>query len=74
MKEVADNLCVPVIDVNTMTNNYLNEAGYDEAKKYYMVEAEGDRTHINGMGAVWVCDYIVEQLRAMGLPVSDYVL
>ena len=74
MKEIAATLGVPVIDLNTMTNTYLATAGYETAKDYYMIDAESDSTHLNAAGAKWVCDYVVEQLKALGVPVSKYVL
>ena len=73
MKEIAGVLNVPVIDVNTMTNKYLTEVGYNVAKNRYMIDAEGDVTHLNGEGAAWVCEYVAEQLRELNIPISDYL-
>ena len=73
MKEIAGVLNVPVIDVNTMTNKYLTEVGYNVAKNRYMIDAEGDVTHLNGEGAAWVCEYVAEQLKELNIPISDYL-
>ena len=72
MKEVAEILNVPVIDLNTATNNALNTLQYSGASRYYMV-SENDTTHLTSEGAAWVCDMVLDGIRALELPIQNLI-
>ena len=74
MKKVAEELNIPVIDVNKFGMEQLNLLK-TEALKYYMASDPNystDKTHLNELGANWIASYIVEEATRLKLPFADY--
>ena len=74
MKKVAEELNIPVIDVNKFGMEQLNLLK-TEALKYYMAydpNHSTDKTHLNELGANWIASYIVEEATRLKLPFADY--
>ncbi|SHN36147.1 rhamnogalacturonan acetylesterase [Gracilibacillus kekensis] len=66
IKEVADEENVLLIDLMTLSNRHLQSIGYDKAKDYYMVSANGeDCTHFTIKGADQIAKLIALQLDAI---------
>jgi lysophospholipase L1-like esterase len=69
VRQVGDELNVPVADLTAVTENYLSELG-DEASKPLFVWPV-DNTHLKPEGAVKMVSFLCEQLRQFGKPYSN---
>ena len=76
MKEAARDLDVPVIDLFTMSRDFLTKTGDEDSKKYYMNLAPGeaswapevktDNSHLKYEGAMLYAGMIAKGLRDLG--------
>lgn len=76
MKEVAAGLCVPLIDLCSVSRQMILDAGKDETKEWFMHLPAGvypyhmngleDNTHLKYAGAVKFAGAIADGLRALG--------
>lgn len=80
MKEVAARENVPLIDLNAMTKTLFETLGYEDSKRalvHYPKEMYGrelaDNTHFNPYGAYEVAKCVVMGMKALGLPVTQYL-
>lgn len=84
MKQTAEKLQVPCIDLYTRSRELLCEVGPEGAKKYYIsVEPDiypnfpdgmDDRTHLCTLGALRYASYIAEGLKELGGVYRELVL
>lgn len=76
MKQTAEELTVPLVDLYTMSRDALLKAGAEKSKEWYMHLPEGkypsyqeglvDNTHLTYEGAVRYAGCIAEGLRKLG--------
>lgn len=69
VRQVGKQEQVPVVDLTTVTENYLENLG-DEASKPLFVWPV-DNTHLKYEGAVKMVSFLCEQLQQLGAPYSD---
>ena len=62
---------VPVIDLTTITERYLAEAGDMASKAYFMWP--GDNTHLKPEGAVLFAGFLCRELKKLGSPYADII-
>lgn len=62
MKEVGQEMAVPVIDLNADSRKFLDECGEEKALPFFMP----DRTHMTMEGAVCFCHFIAKGLISLG--------
>ncbi len=75
---------VPLLDVHKMTREFMDAAGKEESKKYYLHLAPGesdnypegieDNTHFNENGAEAVAELIVKALKESDLPIKSLLV
>lgn len=73
MKEIAEKLGLPYIDLNALTHSYLESHSYAVNQTYYMIFGKGeyaskpegsdDHTHLTKTGANWICQLVVPELK-----------
>ena len=84
MKQTAEELNVPIIDLYSMSREALEKAGAEKSKEWYMHLPEGkypshpeglvDNTHLKYEGAVRYAECIAEGLRKLGGKYSELLL
>ncbi len=73
MKEKAEQLGLPYIDLNALTHSYLESHSYAVNSGFYMIFGKGeypskpegsdDHTHLTQTGANWICQLVVPELK-----------
>jgi lysophospholipase L1-like esterase len=81
VKELGNELDVPVLDMAQKTEDLYNEIGYEKAKKLYMVLEPGeyknypdgrdDTTHLTEQGAYTVSYLVTAAIKEAGLPLKN---
>ena len=76
MKRTAENLNVPLVDLNSLSRKAMEEAGAERTKEWFMHLEEGkypshpegliDNTHLKYAGAVVFAGCIAKGLKALG--------
>jgi lysophospholipase L1-like esterase len=85
MRELAASAHVPIIDLEALSRAWVDRAGPDKAKAYFLhYKAEDkmpgfpkgidDDTHFSELGARNVADLVAGGLKALNLPISAKVL
>ncbi|WP_420143677.1 rhamnogalacturonan acetylesterase [Sphingobium sp.] len=85
MRQLSQDMHVPLIDLETLSRHWLDRAGEEAAKRYYLhYRAEDgiaafpkgvtDNTHFSEIGGRQVADLVAGGLKALNLPISDKVL
>ncbi|QCB40506.1 rhamnogalacturonan acetylesterase [Sphingobium sp. PAMC28499] len=85
MRELAASAHVPIIDLEALSRAWVDRAGPDKAKTYFLhYKAEDkmpgfpkgidDDTHFSELGARNVADLVAGGLKALNLPISAKVL
>ncbi len=82
-RQVAEQMGVPFIDMQLLTEDYVAGLGPEKSKEIYLwVEAgkyekfpdgKVDNTHLNLKGATEYARLVVEEIRKMGLPLAGYL-
>ncbi|KAB8139315.1 rhamnogalacturonan acetylesterase [Gracilibacillus oryzae] len=66
MKEVGEEEQCPVIDLMQHSINHLKNAGFEEAKTYYMVDVNGtDHTHFTEKGASQIAKILANHISSL---------
>ena len=83
MKEAGEKFDVPVVDLFTMSREFLEETGDEASKKYYMNLAKGeaswapegkvDNSHLRYEGALLYSGMIAKGLTKLGEPYSTLI-
>ncbi|WP_036602003.1 pectinesterase family protein [Olivibacter sitiensis] len=82
MKQVADSLDVPLIDMTAMSSEFLSSLGADASKELFLHLEPGDKnypegvaddTHLNEAGAKAIADLVVDGLRSNGIPLVAFL-
>lgn len=83
MKEVGVEMGVPVVDMEALTRAFIQQAGSEESKKYYIYVEPGvakrfpegakDDTHLGVEGADAFAKLFVQGVVEMDLPLAAYV-
>lgn len=83
MKAVAEREGVPVIDLNATTKTFFETLGYEDSKKALVHYPLGtfanqkrelaDNTHFNPYGAYEIAKMVVEGLKAINSPLTQYL-
>lgn len=68
MKDLGEKMNTPVIDLYEMSRSFLEKAGDQKSKEYYI---EGDNTHLRYPGAVVFADMIAYGLYQLGAPYKE---
>ncbi len=76
MKDVAEKLNVPIIDLNAMSRDAMEKAGPEDSKKWYLhfpagvydafPDGKADDTHLSHDGAFFYAGLIAEGLKELG--------
>lgn len=85
MRTLAADLHVPLIDLESLSRAWLDRAGEEAAKRYYLHFRAGDgvaafpkgvtdNTHFSEIGGRQVADLVAGGLKALKLPISGKVL
>lgn len=84
MREVAQKTGTPLIDLESLSREWLNKTGADASLRYYMhFTAEqapnfpkgiDDNTHFSELGARGVADLVAGALIGLNLPISQKIL
>jgi lysophospholipase L1-like esterase len=85
MRQLSRDLHVPLIDLESLSRAWLDRAGPEAAKAYYLhYRAEDgiaafpkgvtDNTHFSEVGGRQVANLVAGELKALKLPISDKVL
>lgn len=69
VKKVGENMGVPVIDLTTITENYLSSMGDLASKPLFMWPK--DNTHLKPEGAVIMAGFLCQELKRLGAPYAD---
>lgn len=69
MKEAAKEAGVPVVDLTTVTEQYLAQVGELWSRPLFVWPK--DNTHLKYEGAVMMAGFLAEGLRALGEPYSS---
>jgi lysophospholipase L1-like esterase len=82
-RQIAKELNVPFIDLNTMTKTLYESSGVENSKKLFVIypantfqgqkEALNDNTHFNTYGAYELAKCIVEGIKANNLGITKYL-
>jgi len=73
MTELAKELNVPLVDLHSKTEEWMNNLGADGSFEYYCVSYTGtDNTHVTYSGAVEVANLAIDEMKKIGLPISQY--
>ena len=81
VREVANEMNVPLIDLHAKSLKYFSELGSEQTKKLFLVgvppntykampKGNGDNTHFTHYGAVKVAEMVVEGIRELHLPIE----
>ncbi|MED3965217.1 rhamnogalacturonan acetylesterase [Niallia taxi] len=83
MLEFAKHNNVPVLDIHKITREFLNEAGEEKSKDYFLHLAPGqsenypdgitDNTHFNEKGAAIVAKLIAMEMKESNLSIKDFI-
>ncbi|MCZ8520928.1 MULTISPECIES: rhamnogalacturonan acetylesterase [Paenibacillus] len=74
MKEVAEELEVPLVDLMTRSLAHYAALGYEEASRLFMVSENGtDLTHFTEAGAKRLAGLLAEGIRELAIGISPYV-
>ena len=74
LREVAEEMNVPLLDLEKLTRVWLNELGEKESEKYFMVSVNGtDNTHLRYDGAIEIAKMATEEMKRVGIPISYYL-
>jgi len=83
MKTVAERENVPVIDLNAMSKTFFETLGYEDSKKALVHYPMGtfpnqtrelaDNTHFNPYGAYEIAKMVVEGLKTINSPLTQYL-
>ncbi|NWK97682.1 G-D-S-L family lipolytic protein [Sphingobium lactosutens] len=85
MRQLSADLHVPLIDLESLSRAWLDKAGADAAKAYYLhytpqdgiaafPKGIADNTHFSEVGARNVANLVAGGLKALNLPISAKVL
>jgi lysophospholipase L1-like esterase len=69
MKRIAEKAGIPVIDLMSVTENYLSAVGDLASKAFFMWPK--DDTHLKPEGAVLMAGFLCQGLKVLGAPYSD---
>ena len=72
MKAVGEAINVPVVDLNKLSQDYL-DTNYDDAKKCYLITdrpTSGDKTHLTKFGAETYAKMVTDELKKINHPLS----
>jgi lysophospholipase L1-like esterase len=83
VRELAQELKIPLIDMNTSVTNLLNTLGPEESKKLYLYVQPGiykklpdgkkDDTHFCEYGATKLAELAVAELKKLNLPIAKKI-
>lgn len=80
MREVAHEMNVPLVDLEKLTQEKLNNLGAEKSEKFFMIlkageypnfpEGKSDNTHLNVEGARMVAELFVNDVKKQKIPFS----
>lgn len=82
VRQVADNLHVPLIDLTRKTSDLLTEMGEEKSVSLFLHLPEGhanypkgvvDNTHLNERGAETIAHLVAHDIRRQGIPLAKYL-
>lgn len=83
VRQVAEHLEVPLIDLNKATSRLIKDMGPEQSKKIFMwiepgifkalPDGKKDNGHLNVYGAACVADMAVQGIRKLDLPLAKYL-
>jgi lysophospholipase L1-like esterase len=74
MKQVAQELKVPLIDLQFRTNGLVTDLGPEKSKSLYLyTDKVKDDTHLNTEGATAIARMAAEEIKALKLPLADFL-
>jgi pectinesterase len=74
MKQVAKELKVPLLDLQLRTHKLVTDLGPEKSKSIYLyTEKAQDDTHLNAEGATAVARMAAEEIKALKLPLADFL-
>ena len=83
VREVAAEYDVPLIDLHQSSLKYFSELGPEKSEKLFLRAPAGvykqcpagrsDDTHFNRYGAIRICDLVIEEMKAIDLPLVKYL-
>ncbi len=82
VRDVADSLNVPLIDLTKKTSNLLTEMGEEESMSLFLHLPDGhtnypkgviDNTHLNERGAEVIAHLVVQDIRRQGMSLVKYL-
>jgi len=83
VREVAAEYDVPLIDLHARSLQYFSELGPEKSEKLFLHAPAGvykqcpagrsDNTHFNRYGAIRICELVIEEMKAIDLPVVQYL-
>ena len=82
VRQLAAALEVPLIDLFEKSKALYEQVGREEAKKFFawyeeVPETRGpkvDDTHFSAYGATKIAELVIEGIKELGLPISDYLI
>ncbi|HSI16571.1 MAG TPA: rhamnogalacturonan acetylesterase [Sphingomonas sp.] len=85
VREVARDTGTPMIDLDTLSAHWVEAAGIERSKRYFLHYAPGegapgypagidDDTHFSELGARGIADIVAAALARLDLPISRHVL
>ncbi len=72
MRTLAEQMQIPLLDLNAKTEDDLIAIGEQESAKYFMV-SNNDNTHLTETGARWICFLAIDEMERIGLPLVNYL-
>lgn len=83
VRALAEEMQVPLIDLEMLTANEVNTAGPEKSARYYLLfgpgeyanfpEGKEDNTHLRVEGADKVAELFINELRRLHLPLENHV-
>jgi lysophospholipase L1-like esterase len=74
MKQVAQELKVPLIDLQFRTNGLVTDLGPEKSKALYLyTDKVKDDTHLNAEGATAIARMAAEEIKALKLPLAAFL-
>jgi len=76
MKAIANEYCIPCIDLNSLMVEHLNAIGYNQAYYYYMISSSdqsNDQTHFTETGAKAVAALVANAINRLDISLAQYV-
>ncbi|WP_130858783.1 rhamnogalacturonan acetylesterase [Gracilibacillus phocaeensis] len=74
MKETAEEMTVPIIDLMQTSIAYFSSIGYDQVYPFYMASHnKTDYTHFTKAGANQMARLVSEQVKDLSVPLASYV-